>query len=130
MHPSMKNLIKKARELGKPFCVTDDRFRLKDVDPGATLQFASEDKPREKEALAMGVTLMAELQDRLYAQERWAVLLMFQGMDAAGKDGAIKHVMSGVNPQGCQVFSFKAPTGSAHLQRGAKEAFSRANRRT
>ena len=107
----MKNLIKKARELAKPFCVTDDRFRLKDVDPGATLQFASEDKPREKEALAMGVTLMAELQDRLYAQERWAVLLMFQGMDAAGKDGVIKHVMSGVNPQGCQVFSFKAPTG-------------------
>src|SRR5262245_12363749 len=111
MHPSMKNLIKKARELAKPFCVTDDRFRLKDVDPGATLQFASEDKPREKEALAMDVTLMAELQVRLYAQERWAVLLMFQGMDAAGKDGAIKHVMSGVNPQGCQVFSFKAPTG-------------------
>src|SRR5215470_10915671 len=111
MHPSMKNLIKKARELAKPFCVTDDRFRLKDVDPGDTRQFKSEDKPREKEALAMGVTLMAELQDRLYAQERWAVLLMFQGMDAAGKDGVIKHVMSGVNPQGCQVFSFKAPTG-------------------
>jgi len=106
----MKNLIKKARELAKPFCVTDDRFRLKDVDPGATLQFASEDKPREKEALAMGITLMAELQDRLYAQERWAVLLMFQAMDAAGKDGAIKHVMSGLNPQGCQVFSFKSPT--------------------
>jgi PPK2 family polyphosphate:nucleotide phosphotransferase len=105
-----KNLIKKARELAKPFRVTDDRFRLKNVDPSATLQFASEDKPREKEALAMGVTLMAELQDRLYAQDRWAVLLMFQAMDAAGKDGAIKHVMSGVNPQGCQVFSFKSPT--------------------
>jgi PPK2 family polyphosphate:nucleotide phosphotransferase len=106
----MKNLIKKARELAKPFCVTDDRFRLKDVDPNATPQFASEDKPRAKEALAMGVTLMAELQDRLYAQDRWAVLLMFQAMDAAGKDSAIKHVMSGVNPQGCQVFSFKSPT--------------------
>jgi PPK2 family polyphosphate:nucleotide phosphotransferase len=105
-----KNLIKKARELAKPFCVTDDRFRLKDVDPNATPQFASEDKPRAKEALAMGVTLMAELQDRLYAQDRWAVLLMFQAMDAAGKDSAIKHVMSGVNPQGCQVFSFKSPT--------------------
>jgi PPK2 family polyphosphate:nucleotide phosphotransferase len=105
-----KKLIKKARELAKPFCVTDDRFRLKDVDPSATPQFASEDKPREKEALAMGVTLMAELQDRLYAQDRWAVLLMFQAMDAAGKDSAIKHVMSGVNPQGCQVFSFKSPT--------------------
>jgi PPK2 family polyphosphate:nucleotide phosphotransferase len=105
-----KKLIKKARELAKPFCVTDDRFRLKDVDPSATPQFASEDKPRAKEALAMGVNLMAELQDRLYAQDRWAVLLMFQAMDAAGKDGAIKHVMSGVNPQGCQVFSFKSPT--------------------
>jgi PPK2 family polyphosphate:nucleotide phosphotransferase len=105
-----KNLIKKARALAKPFRVTDDRFRLKNVDPGDTLQFTSEDKPREKEALAMGITLMAELQDRLYAQDRWAVLLMFQAMDAAGKDSAIKHVMSGVNPQGCQVFSFKSPT--------------------
>ena len=105
-----KNLIKKARELAKPFRVTDDRFHLKNVDPGDTLQFTSEDKPREKEALAMGITLMAELQDRLYAQDRWAVLLMFQAMDAAGKDSAIKHVMSGVNPQGCQVFSFKSPT--------------------
>ena len=105
-----KNLIKKARELAKPFRVTDDRFRLKNVDPGYTLQFTSEDKPREKEALAMGISLMAELQERLYAQGRWAVLLIFQAMDAAGKDGAIKHVMSGVNPQGCQVFSFKSPT--------------------
>jgi PPK2 family polyphosphate:nucleotide phosphotransferase len=105
-----KNLIKKARELAKPFRVTDDRFRLKNVDPSDTLQFVSEDKPREKEALAMGVTLMAKLQDMLYAQGRWSVLLIFQAMDAAGKDGAIKHVMSGVNPQGCQVFSFKSPT--------------------
>ena len=105
-----KNLIKKARELAKPFRVTDDRFRLKNVDPGDTLQFTSEDKPRENEALATGVTLMAKLQDMLYAQGRWAVLLMFQAMDAAGKDSAIKHVMSGVNPQGCQVFSFKSPT--------------------
>jgi PPK2 family polyphosphate:nucleotide phosphotransferase len=106
----MNKLIKKARELAKPFRVTDDRFRLKDVAPGPTPQFASEDKTREKEALAMGITLMAELQDRLYAQGHWAVLLIFQAMDAAGKDGAIKHVMSGVNPQGCQVFSFKSPT--------------------
>jgi PPK2 family polyphosphate:nucleotide phosphotransferase len=105
-----KNLIKKSRELAKPFRVTGDNFRLKNVDPGDTPQFASEDKPRVKETLATGVTLMAELQDRLYAQDRWAVLLMFQAMDAAGKDSAIKHVMSGVNPQGCQVFSFKSPT--------------------
>jgi PPK2 family polyphosphate:nucleotide phosphotransferase len=106
----MKNLIKKARKLAKPFRVTDDGFRLKDIDPDDTLEFTSEDKPRAKEALAMGVDLLAELQDMLYAQDRWAVLLIFQAMDAAGKDGAIKHVLSGVNPQGCQVFSFKAPT--------------------
>src|SRR5512145_2617618 len=106
----MKNLIKRARKFAKPFRVTDDRFRLKDIDPGDTLDLTSEDKPRAKEALAMGVDALAELQDMLYAQDRWAVLLIFQAMDAAGKDGAIKHVMSGVNPQGCQVFSFKAPT--------------------
>ena len=106
----MKEVIKKARKLAEPFRVTDDSFRLKDFDPGETLQFNSEDKPRAKEALATGISLLAELQDRLYAQDRWAVLLIFQAMDAAGKDGAIKHVMSGVNPQGCQVFSFKSPT--------------------
>jgi PPK2 family polyphosphate:nucleotide phosphotransferase len=106
----MKTLIKRARKLAKPFRVTDDRFRLKDIDPGDTLDLTSEDKPRAKEALAMGTDVLAEMQDMLYAQDRWAVLLIFQAMDAAGKDGAIKHVMSGVNPQGCQVFSFKAPT--------------------
>ena len=106
----MKNLIKKARKLAKPFRVTGDGFRLKDIDPDDTLEFTSEDKPRAKDALAMGVDLLAELQDMLYAQDRWAVLLIFQAMDAAGKDGAIKHVLSGVNPQGCQVFSFKAPS--------------------
>jgi PPK2 family polyphosphate:nucleotide phosphotransferase len=105
-----KDLIKKARKLAKPFRVTDDSFRLKDIDPDDTLDLTSEDKPRAKEALAMGIELLAELQDMLYAQDRRAVLLIFQAMDAAGKDGAIKHVMSGVNPQGCQVFSFKAPT--------------------
>ena len=106
----MKALIKRARQFAKPFRVTDDRFRLKDIDPNDTLDLTSEDKPRAKEALAMGIDVLAELQDRLYAQDNWAVLLIFQAMDAAGKDGAIKHVMSGVNPQGCQVFSFKAPT--------------------
>jgi PPK2 family polyphosphate:nucleotide phosphotransferase len=106
----MKNLIKRARKFAKPFRVTDESFRLKDIDPGDTLDLTSEDKPRAKEALAMGIEALAELQDMLYAQDNWAVLLIFQAMDAAGKDGAIKHVMSGVNPQGCQVFSFKAPT--------------------
>ena len=107
-----KKLIKRSREVSDPFRVTKGKeFRLKDVDPNDTLEFTKEaDKPRAKEALALGVTALAELQDKLYAQDRWAVLLIFQAMDAAGKDGAIKHVMSGVNPQGCQVFSFKSPT--------------------
>src|SRR5262249_40795539 len=87
-----------------------NKFRLKDVDPGDTLEFTSEDKARAKEVLQIGTTGIAELQDMLYAQDKWAVLLIFQAMDAAGKDGTIKHVMSGVNPQGCQVFSFKAPS--------------------
>ena len=106
-----KEIIKRARELAAPFRITNgEQFRLKDIDPGDTLNLKSEDKPRAKEALAMGVEVLAELQDKLYAQDKWAVLLVFQAMDAAGKDGAIKHVMSGVNPQGCQVYSFKAPT--------------------
>ena len=106
----MKQLIKNARKYSRPFRVTDDHFRLKDIDPGDTLDLTSEDKPRAKEALANGIQVLAELQDMLYAQDNWSVLLIFQAMDAAGKDGAIKHVMSGVNPQGCQVYSFKAPT--------------------
>ena len=106
-----KELIKRAQSFAKPFRVTDgEGFRLKDVDPGDTLDFGSEDKPRAKEALATGIEALAELQDMLYAQDSWAVLLIFQAMDAAGKDGTIKHVMSGVNPQGCQVTSFKSPS--------------------
>jgi PPK2 family polyphosphate:nucleotide phosphotransferase len=105
-------LIKNARELARPFRISKGKdFRLKDVDPADTLDFTKEeDKPKAKEALAMGVTALAELQDKLYAQDKWAVLLVFQAMDAAGKDGAIKHVMSGTNPQGCQVYSFKSPS--------------------
>ncbi len=107
----LKPLLKKARSFAKPFRVTDGKdFRLKDIDPGDTLDLGSEDKPRAKEALVMGVEALAELQDMLYAQDSWAVLLIFQAMDAAGKDGTIKHVMSGVNPQGCQVTSFKSPS--------------------
>jgi len=106
-----KELIRKARKLAKPYRVTHgDTFRLKDVDPGDTGDLKQEDKPRAKEALQNGVQVLSELQDKLYAQDRWGVLLIFQAMDAAGKDGAIKHVMSGVNPQGCQVASFKAPS--------------------
>lgn len=107
----LNKIIKVAHDLSKPFRVTNGRkFKLKDVDPGDTLHLDSEDKPRAKEGLQTGVDALAELQDMLYAQDKWAVLLIFQAMDAAGKDGAIKHVMSGVNPQGCQVYSFKAPT--------------------
>ena len=106
-----KDLLKRASKFAKPFRVTDgESFRLKDVDPDDTLDLGSEDKPRAKEGLAMGVEALAELQDMRYAQDRWAVLLIFQAMDAAGKDGTIKHVMSGVNPQGCEVFSFKSPS--------------------
>ncbi len=106
-----KELIQRAREVSRPFRVeTGEGFRLKQVDPGDTLEFTAEDKPRAKEALARGVELLAEFQDLLYAQDRWALLLIFQAMDAAGKDGTIKHVMSGVNPQGCQVTAFKAPS--------------------
>ena len=104
-------LIKRASKLADHYRVNNgEKFRLKDVDPGDTLDFKSDDKERGKEALASGVELLSELQDKLYAQDRWGVLLIFQAMDAAGKDGAIKHVMSGINPQGCQVYSFKAPT--------------------
>jgi len=108
----IKEIIKNASELARPFRISKGKnFRLKDVDPDDTLEFTREaDKPRAKEALAMGVTALAELQEQLYAQDKWAVLLIFQAMDAAGKDGAIKHVMSGINPQGCQVNSFKSPS--------------------
>jgi PPK2 family polyphosphate:nucleotide phosphotransferase len=107
-----KEIIKRAPEFAKPFRVTKGKdFRLKDVDPNDTLDLTKEeDKGRAKEVLASGVMALAELQDKLYAQDKWAVLLIFQAMDAAGKDGAIKHVMSGVNPQGCEVYSFKSPS--------------------
>jgi PPK2 family polyphosphate:nucleotide phosphotransferase len=106
-----KQVIKRAAAFSKPFRVTDGKkFRLKDYDPGDTGGLDSEDKPRAKEVLQTGVQVLAELQDMLYAQRNWSLLLAFQAMDAAGKDGAIKHVMSGVNPQGCQVYSFKGPS--------------------
>lgn len=107
-----KEIIARSRNIAKEFRVTKGKnFRLKDVDPNDTLQFTKEaHKARAKEALATGIQALAELQDKLYAQDRWAVLLIFQAMDAAGKDGAIKHVMSGVNPQGCEVYGFKSPS--------------------
>jgi len=98
-----------ASKLSKPYRIDHGKnFRLKDFDPASTSHVHS--KEHAKELLAKGIAEMSEFQDKLYAQDRWAVLLIFQAMDAAGKDGAIKHVMSGVNPQGCQVFSFKTPS--------------------
>ena len=104
-------IIDRSHKFAKHYCVTDDKkFRLQDFDPADTGEASSDDKPRAKELLETGIEALAELQDVLYAQDRWALLLIFQAMDAAGKDGAIKHVMSGVNPQGCQVYSFKSPS--------------------
>ena len=104
-------VIQAAHQLSKPYRITNGKkFRLKDFDPADTGELKSADKPRAKEALQNGIEALAELQDVLYAQDRWSLLLIFQAMDAAGKDGTIKHVMSGVNPQGCQVSSFKGPT--------------------
>jgi len=106
-----KKVIERAKRFAEPFIVRDGKdFKLSNIDPGDTLDLKAEDKSRAKDALAFGVDVLTELQDMLYAQGQWSLLLIFQAMDAAGKDGAIKHVMSGVNPQGCQVFSFKSPS--------------------
>ena len=86
------------------------RFRLDRFDPDATGGLGNGDKPRAQQLLAQGVEWLAQEQEKLYAQDRWSLLLIFQAMDAAGKDGTIKHVTSGINPQGCQVFSFKQPS--------------------
>jgi len=106
-----KELSKRARDFVAPFRIDKGRdFRLKDYDPTDTGPLHKRDKEAAKATLLAGVQTLAKLQDKLYAQDKWAVLLIFQAMDAAGKDGAIKHVMSGVNPQGCEVVSFKAPS--------------------
>ena len=109
---NIKQVIEMSHKVSKSYRVRNGKkFRLKDVDPGDTGEHkGKEDKARAKEMLQVGVEALAELQDMLYGQDRWSLLLIFQAMDAAGKDGTIKHVMSGVNPQGCQVSSFKSPT--------------------
>jgi PPK2 family polyphosphate:nucleotide phosphotransferase len=102
-------LAKKAVKLADAFAVTDgDSFRLKDFDPTDTASLHSKEKAAE--LLHESTTVFCELQDKLYAQDEWALLLVIQAMDAAGKDSLIKHVMSGVNPQGCEVTSFKQPS--------------------
>jgi PPK2 family polyphosphate:nucleotide phosphotransferase len=99
----LSKIVKQFR-IAKP-----NKFRLADIDPADTCGLDM-DKDEAKKLLADGTRRLAELQERLYAQDRWAVLAIFQAMDAAGKDGAIKHVMSGINPQGVQVSAFKAPS--------------------
>ncbi|MDM0068108.1 polyphosphate kinase 2 family protein [Variovorax sp. J31P207] len=104
-----KEILKETRRLTEPFIVTNGkRFRLKDFDPSDTRGLI--DKGEAAQLLERGVRWLAEEQDMLYAQDRWSVLLVFQAMDAAGKDSTIKHVMSGINPQGCHVSSFKVPS--------------------
>jgi PPK2 family polyphosphate:nucleotide phosphotransferase len=101
--------MSRAHRLSRSYRVTDGRnFRLKDFDPADTGNIKL--KEHATALLAGGRERLSRLQEKLYAQDRWALLLIFQAMDAAGKDGTIKHVMSGVNPQGCQVYSFKAPS--------------------
>jgi PPK2 family polyphosphate:nucleotide phosphotransferase len=98
-----------ASKLSDPYRVNHGKkFRLKDFDPASTAHVHS--KQHAQELLDRGIAEMRDLQVKLYAQDRWALLIILQGMDAAGKDGLIKHVMSGVNPQGCQVYSFKQPS--------------------
>jgi PPK2 family polyphosphate:nucleotide phosphotransferase len=99
----------KPREFVKPFQVADgSHFRLKDFNSAETLGLKS--KEHAKKTLERGIARLAELQETLHAQDRWAILVILQAVDAAGKDSTIKHVMSGVNPQGCEVHSFKAPS--------------------
>lgn len=106
-----KQTLKTIRDFVKPYKITNGKgFKLKDFDPADTGDIPSEDKPLAKELLARGVEWLTAMQDKLYAESNWSLLLVFQAMDAAGKDGTIKHVMSGVNPQGCEVYSFKQPS--------------------
>ena len=102
-------LLNEASRIIEPYCITNGaKFRLKDHDPADT--DGLKDKHSAQTFLEDGIACVSHLQEMLYAQNRWALLLIFQAMDAAGKDGAIKHVMSGVNPQGCDVHSFKSPS--------------------
>jgi PPK2 family polyphosphate:nucleotide phosphotransferase len=102
-------LIKEASRLAAPYCITDgEKFRLKEYDPADTN--GVKNKQHAQNILDRRVGLLSDMQEKLYAQDRWALLVVLQGLDAAGKDGVIKHVMSGVNPQGCSVSAFKAPS--------------------
>jgi PPK2 family polyphosphate:nucleotide phosphotransferase len=105
-----KEVLRRIRKYVDPYRITKGKgFRLKDFDPADTAGLQM-DKSEARELLQRGTAWLAEEQNMLYAQDRWSLLLVFQAMDAAGKDSTIKHVMSGVNPQGCQVSSFKQPS--------------------
>src|SRR5262245_6080517 len=105
-----KQVLDQIQKYVHPFRITKGKgFRLKDFDPADTRGLKL-DKGEAAELLEKGTEWLAQEQDMLYPQDRWSVLLVFQAMNAAGKDGTIKHVMSGINPQGCQVFSFKQPS--------------------
>jgi PPK2 family polyphosphate:nucleotide phosphotransferase len=104
------NPLKRVLKISDQYRIANGKkFRLKDVNPGDTAGL-KEPKQEASTLLEQGVKHLSDLQDKFYAQDRWALLLIFQAMDAAGKDGTIKHVMSGLNPQGVQVYSFKAPS--------------------
>jgi PPK2 family polyphosphate:nucleotide phosphotransferase len=108
-HHHFVNFGMKTSKLAASYKVDGGKhFQLKDFDPSDTAHIHSEEDAEEH--LQRDIARMEDLQDKLYAQDRWALLLIFQAMDAAGKDGTIKHVMSGVNPEGCQVYSFKVPS--------------------
>lgn len=109
--PMEKMKAKRVHEFIEQYVVeSGEDFRLKDHDPGDTHDLKSGDKPEAKRLMEEGVVLLSEMQDKLYAQSNWGLLLIFQAMDAAGKDSTIKHVMSGVNPQGVEVHAFKEPS--------------------
>ncbi|MGD9743836.1 MAG: polyphosphate kinase 2 family protein [Dongiaceae bacterium] len=111
MDKELNRIIEVARNVSRPYRVKKGKtFKLKDYSPGDLGDFDKADKQRFQEGLKSGVEALSRLQEMLYAQSRWGLLAVFQAMDAAGKDGSIKHVMSGVNPQGCNVHSFKAPS--------------------
>jgi PPK2 family polyphosphate:nucleotide phosphotransferase len=108
---SKKSIIDRAKKFSKQYCVGNGNdFRLEDYETKASFNLGPEGKSQVSETLEIGVNALSAMQDILYAQDKWSLLIIFQAMDAAGKDGAIKHVMSGINPQGCQVSSFKAPS--------------------
>jgi PPK2 family polyphosphate:nucleotide phosphotransferase len=104
-----EKLIKEASRLAEPYCITKgEKFRLKEWDPADTKGIKN--KQHAQNILDAREGVLSRLQEKLYAQDRWAVLIILQALDAAGKDGVIKHVMSGVNPQGCEVHAFKSPS--------------------